>query len=85
MASVGFAYWVLWKGGGGGDICVCYVRVSTKVLVTVSRLGIRMGKLVDREYFADYLVIRITLDLLVIVSDYIVVRITIDLLVIIVF
>ena len=44
-----------------------------------------MGKYVDREYFADYLVIRITLDLLVIVSDYIVVRITIDLLVIMVF
>ena len=65
----------LWKGGWGGVVCVCYVRVSTKVLVTVSRLGIRMGKLVDREYFADYLVIRITLDLLVIVSDYIVVRI----------
>ena len=43
-----------------------------------------MGKFFDREYFADYLVIRITLDLLVIVSDYIVVRITIDLLVIIV-
>ena len=43
-----------------------------------------MGKFVDREYFADYLVIKITLDLLVIVSDYIV-RITIDLLVIIVF
>ena len=43
-----------------------------------------MGKYVDREYFADYLVIKITLDLLVIVSDYIV-RITIDLLVIIVF
>ena len=61
--------------GGVGGICVCYVRVSTKVLVTVSRLGIRMGKLVDREYFADYLVIRITLDLLVIVSDYVVVRI----------
>jgi hypothetical protein len=43
-----------------------------------------MGKFVDREYFSDYLVNKITLDLLVIVSDYIV-RITIDLLVIIVF
>ena len=44
-----------------------------------------MGKYVDREYFADYLVIEITIRSLVIVSDYIVVRITIDLLVIIVF
>ena len=43
-----------------------------------------MGKYVDREYFADYLVIKITIRSLVIVSDYIVVRITIDPLVIIV-
>ena len=38
-----------------------------------------MGKYVDREYFADYLVIKITIRSLVIVSDYMVVRITIDL------
>jgi hypothetical protein len=44
-----------------------------------------MGKYVDSEYFADYLVIKITIRSLVIVSDYIVVRITIDPLVIIVF
>ena len=38
-----------------------------------------MGKFVDREYFADYLVMKIAIRSLVIASDYIVVRITIDL------
>ena len=44
-----------------------------------------MVKYFDREYFADYLVMEITIRSLVIVSDYMVVRITIDHLVIIVF
>ena len=44
-----------------------------------------MVKYFDREYFADYLVMKITIRPSVIVSDYMVVRITIDLLVIIVF
>ena len=38
-----------------------------------------MGKYFDREYFADYLVMEITIRSLVIASDYMVVRITIDL------
>ena len=38
-----------------------------------------MGKFVDREYFADYLVIKIAIRSSVIALDHIMVRITIDL------
>ena len=38
-----------------------------------------MVKYFDREYFADYLVMKITIRPLVIVSDYLIVRITNDL------
>ena len=80
-----FCLWGARRGGGGGGMCV--LRLGQYRFVGDSvKFRKRMVKIFDREYFADYLVMKITIrSCSNYFAYYMVVRITIDLLVIMVF
>ena len=81
MASVGLLMGCWWGGG------MCVLRWGQYRCVGDSvKIRKRMVKYFDREYFADYMVMKITIrSFSNYFAYYMVVRITIDLLVIIVF
>ena len=73
---------VVWGGGGGGGGgCMCVLRLGQYRFGGDSvKFRKRMVKIFDREYFADYLVMKITIrSCSNYFAYYMVVRITIDL------